>query len=337
MTLRVYLPHVCGIAQSARQARLLFMLKAFFDEASDNTQDFLMAGWLARFDEWESFSTAWAKELEFSPSVEYFNHNEAMGNKCQFEGWSDADRDSKMIALAGVIARYKLIGLVGKINILQLDALFSHSVAPRRQLRTTVKFTEPYHHACQCVVAVTLGYQVLKAKNLNDPVDFIFDEGVRYLADIVGNYPRLKAILPAEAQKIAGTIVPGNDKQIVALQAADFLAGQELLELRIKTKPQPLALIDDGRINRFSCHGKALKTIPSSVSQLNIIWSTKNLRKSKNERNARLNMKTKRKSEFERFDATMRELLAVSHDEIKAKQDAEKAEKKQKKAKKKNG
>jgi hypothetical protein len=280
-----------GIAQSSRQARLLLMLKAFFDETSDNTQDFLMAGWLARFDEWESFSTAWDKELKFSPSIERFNHNDAMGKKCQFEGWSDEDRDSKMMALAGIIARHNLTGLVGKISIPQLDALFSHSVAPRRQLRSIVKFTEPYHHACQCVVAVTLGYQVLKAKNLVDPVDFIFDEGVRYLDDIIGNYPRLKAVLPAEAQKIAGTIVPGNDKQIVALQAADFLAGQELLELRIKTKPKPLALIDDSRINKFSCHGEALKTIPGSISKLNIVWATKRLEK--------IQERKKRKSEYE--------------------------------------
>jgi hypothetical protein len=285
------IPHVCGMAPPVRNARMLLMLKAFFDETSDNTQDFVMAGWLARFDEWESFSTAWAKELQFSPSVEYFNHNDAMGKKCQFKGWSDEDRDSKMMALAGVIARYNLIGLVGKINISQLDALFSHSVAPRRQLRTVIKFTEPYHHACQCVVAVTLGYQVVKAKNLTDQVDFVFDEGVRYLEDIVGHYPRLKAVLPAEAKKIAGTIVPGNDKQIVALQAADFLAGQELLESRLKTKPKPLALIDDGRINRFSCHGEALKTIPGSISKLNIMWSTKQLEK--------VQEKKKRKAEYE--------------------------------------
>jgi hypothetical protein len=138
---------------------------------------------------------------------------------------------------------------------------------------------------------VTLGYQVLKAKNLADQVDFIFDEGVRYLADIIGNYPRLKAVLPAEAKKIAGTIVAGNDKQNVALQAADFLAGQELLELRIKTKPKPLALIDDGRINRFSCHGEALKTIPSSITKLNIIWATKRLEE--------IQRRKKRKIEYE--------------------------------------
>jgi len=271
------------------------MLKAFFDEASDDTNDFLMAGWLARFDEWESFSTAWEKELKFNPAIEYFNHNEAMGNKCQFKGWSDVDRDSKMMALAGVIARYNLVGLVGRIDIPQLDSLFSRSIAPRRQLRSVIKFTEPYHHACQCVVAVTLGYQILKAKNLADQVDFIFDEGVRYLADIIGNYPRLKAILPAEARKIAGTIIPGNDRQIVALQAADLLAGQELLKLRIKTEPKPLAVIDGGRINRFSCHGKGLERIPSSISKLNVIWAAKRLLKVQDDKGRRKEHENKEK------------------------------------------
>ena len=46
------------------------------------------------------------------------------------------------------------------------------------------------------------------------------------------------------------------------------------------------------------------------------------------------NMKTKRKSEFERFDSTMRALLSVPHDEIKAKLDEEEASKKRTKSKK---
>lgn len=40
------------------------------------------------------------------------------------------------------------------------------------------------------------------------------------------------------------------------------------------------------------------------------------------------------KTEFQKFDVTMRELLKVPHGEIKAKLDAEKAEKKRKKSKK---
>jgi hypothetical protein len=54
-----------------------------------------------------------------------------------------------------------------------------------------------------------------------------------------------------------------------------------LLESRIKTKSKPLALIDDGRIKRFSCHGEALRTIPNAISKLNVVWATKQLKKIK--------------------------------------------------------
>jgi hypothetical protein len=57
-------PHLCRMTRFKRNARQLFMLKAFFDEAGDNDiGDFLMGGWLARFDEWEKFTEAWDKEL----------------------------------------------------------------------------------------------------------------------------------------------------------------------------------------------------------------------------------------------------------------------------------
>jgi len=268
------------------------MFKAFFDEASDNTDDFLMGGWLARFDEWEKFSEAWDKELKFAPSINYFNHNEATGNKDEFEGWSDSDRDGKMEALANVLARYDLVGLVGRIEIPELSALFENSILPKRKLRSIVKFTEPYHHACQCVVAGTLGYQILKARNLIDRVDFIFDDGVPFLDDIIGNYPRLKNVLPPEDVKIAGTIVPENDKQVVALQAADLLVGQKLLELRLKTKPKPLMFIENKIEPTFSCQGPALSTIPISISKLNVAWATKQL--------GDIQDRKRRKSEYER-------------------------------------
>jgi hypothetical protein len=45
----------------------------------------------------------------------------------------------------------------------------------------------------------------------------------------------------------------------------------------------------------------------------------------------------KKDSEYERFDSTMRDLMKVSHTEIKAKLDAEKKAKAKKKIKKKEG
>lgn len=277
--MRAALPHVCGMPLWKRNGRLLFMIKAFFDEATDGANDFLMGGWLARFDEWEKFSDAWDAELRYAPRIAYFNHNEALGLKNQFAGWSNSKRDDKMMALAGVIARYNLIGLVGHVSIPQLSRLFENSIIPRRTLRSIIKYTEPYHHACQGVVAVTLGYQVVKAKNVTDRVDFIFDEGVPYLDDIIANYPRLKEVLPAPAVNIAGTIVAGNDKEIVALQAADFLVGQKLLHLRLNVEPNPLAVVSAKVEKTFPCSGKELESIPTSMSKLNVIWATKRLAK----------------------------------------------------------
>lgn len=297
MTLRAFLPHVCGMSQAARESRVLLMLtlqRAFFDEA-DNGEDFLMGGWIAPFQEWEKFSDAWARELTFSPGIQYFNHNEAMGLKDEFRGWTEAKRDEKMMALAGVIARYNLTGLVGGIKISQVESLFQNSALPKKTLRSVVKFTEPYHIVCQCVVAMTLGYQVVIAKNFTDQVDFIFDEGVPYLDDIIGNYPKLKRVLPAKAQAIAGTIISGNDKKIVALQASDFLSGQKLLQLRVKTQPEPLAVFDDGRIKEFPCYSQPLETIPHSVSKLNVAWATKRLTKIRGVGNRGANEKKKGK------------------------------------------
>jgi hypothetical protein len=74
----------------------------------------------------------------------------------------------------------------------------------------------------------------------------------------------------------------------------DF-SGQELLEMRVKTKPKPLALIDDGRINRFSCHGEALKTIPNSISKLNVIWATKQLEKIEERKRRKVEYENKKK------------------------------------------
>ena len=83
------------------------MLKAFFDETSDNTQDFLMAGWLARSDEWESFSHAWDKELKSSPSIECLGSSK--GANIPFgPAWMNtlpvgAERCSGLKNLAGIL------------------------------------------------------------------------------------------------------------------------------------------------------------------------------------------------------------------------------------------
>jgi|SRR5579862_3423330 len=253
------------------------MLRAYFDEGND-AKVFLMGGWLSDVAEWERFSKEWATELEAAPSIEYFKNNEAMGLKGQFAGWTEECRDEKLLAFAQIIAKHELVGFVGGVGLAKFTTLFGGSILPKKTLRSIIKYTEPYHFACQCVISVTLGYQVLEAKNLSEQVNFIFDAGVRFLDDCVANYPRLKSVLPPEATAIAGTVGSGNDRCTPALQAADMLVGQALLNLRSGENNSSVGVLMSRKINQFDCLKSNLASIPKSIDRVNAAWSTKRRR-----------------------------------------------------------
>lgn len=279
-TLGELLPHACGMARGVREARFLIMLRAYFDEASDDVKAFLMGGWLATFKEWEKFSDAWDTELKFPPRIEYFNHNEALGEKKQFKGWTNSDIQAKMNSLAGVIARHDVTGIVGGVAIPKINFLFSGSILPKKQLRSVIKFTEPYHFVCQGVIACTLGHQIIIAKNSTDRVDFIFDDGVKFLDDCTTNFSKYKTkFLPLPAQGIAGTILSANDRDVVALQASDMLVGQHLLALRTNTVGEPMRIMRARKVYFFDCLRDYPASIPKAVSRVNVTWSIKRLEK----------------------------------------------------------
>jgi hypothetical protein len=244
---------------------------AFFDECTDDAKVFLMAGWLGRSEEWEKFSESWNNKLGDKPSIRYFKHNEAQGLKGEFLHWSEKDRDAKLMSLAEAIAKHELTGFIGGVSLPRFKSFFDGSVLPQRTLRSILKFTEPYHFCCQCVIAQTLGHQAEEEKNLEDQVDFIFDEGVPFLDDYISNYEGLKNVLPQKVHRIAGTVMSGNDKKVAALQAADMLAGQALLNLRTKVKPEPLDVMRAKRIFTFHCLPQYPESIPKAIRLTNIV------------------------------------------------------------------
>lgn len=257
------------------------MPEVFIDESSDNAKIFLMGAWMASAVEWECFSDEWDRELGFDKPINYFKNHEAMALDGEFLGWGKKDRDAKILALAQVISRYELTGFIGGIHIPNFDSIFETSIVPKKVLRSIITFTEPYHWACNCIISGILGYQIEIAKNYSEQVDFVFDDGVTALDDCRANYSKLLDVLPAKAKAIAGTIIPGNDKKIVALQAADLLAGQMLREIREGgVRHEPIELIRKKRdIGIFNC----LQSRPDlkNLSLINVVWATKQLEKIK--------------------------------------------------------
>jgi len=256
---------------------------------------FLMGAWKARADEWEQFSDAWDRELRSGKSIAYFKNHEAMGLDKEFRGWKEEDRDAKVLAMANVISKYELTGFVGGVHLPNFNSIFEGSIVPRKTLRSIVTFTEPYHWACNCVISGILGYQLEIEKNSTEQMDFVFDDGVTALDDCIANYPKLLGVLPPKVKAIAGTIIPGNDKTIVALQAADLLAGQMLQEIRENgVRHPPIELMRKKRhIMTFNC----LQSRPDikNLSLINVAWATKKLDKIKRQREVKIENRGKRK------------------------------------------
>jgi hypothetical protein len=78
------------------------MLQACIDDSGSEPQSptFVLAGFLANVTQWELFTNLWEAKLKEHPKIEYFKMSEAMGLHDQFEGFSEEQRDEKVISLA---------------------------------------------------------------------------------------------------------------------------------------------------------------------------------------------------------------------------------------------
>jgi hypothetical protein len=312
------------MSSAARKTRLFLMLKAFIDECTDAVNVYFMAGWLAHFEEWERFSIDWEKTLNQHPRIEYFKNNDAMGLKGQFLGWDERSRDEKVVALARVVSGYKMTGFICGLGLPSFKKLFSENILPPKVMRSIIKFTEPYHFCVQGTIAQILGHQVVAEKNTRDRVDFVFDDGIPFLHDCIPLYEKRKLEMPEGYKSIAGTVIPGNDKEIVALQAADLLAGQCLSNARLGKSPEALDIMRANRIfisTSAPVHPVQRDTIQKSINALNISWMVKQFYDSG---------RTMTKNEFDNFEKTVATVLGMSHSELNAILKKEKVEKRKK-------
>lgn len=259
------------------------MIRGFFDE-SEQGDVFLIAGWVADYDIWTTFTEEWRAVLDGEPSIQYFKHHEAKSDppSGQFLGWSPQQIDEKISRLVDVVCRHEMYGVTSGLNTATFNAAFYDSVVPRRTLRSVLKLTHHYHSCVFSTQAMVLQIQIDERRQTEKKVDVIFDEMSGLMAECIAFYDEFKQQLSPDKKAIAGTMTEASDKEVEALQAADLLAGQLTTNLRLGTPEEHAKrLFATHQIFQAKAYMPNFDQIPDLVRTFNVAWSSMKLERAK--------------------------------------------------------
>ena len=212
------------------------MFRGFFDECNRSVSDvqFIMAGWTAKVEEWESFCEAWHECLLEKPSINYFKTSEANRLSDEFYKMSIDVSAAKRLALARVICNQNVRGYIATAE----HAILSDKPERLRKMMGT----RIYDWAFIAMVSTIL-IDFLERGVRNEKIDFIFD-GCTELRACIDSYEIRREEFPPSMKSICGEAIPGDDKELAGLQAADLLAGEYATYLRTGHKTAPYLALE---------------------------------------------------------------------------------------------
>ncbi len=182
------------------------VLHVYADESGKGARDvFVMAGLLARAEQWKAFCEDWQLVLDMPPAVEAFHMNEIVAAK-DF---------ARIKAASGVLKKYKFPAVAVSIFIGDFDAVLKGRIGP--------KIDSPYFPAMQMFLEECLKWQF--DHKLDEPMDFTFDEQLHesdYLQSIWT--PMLNAMPDAIKRRFGNRPAHVNDVDHPPVQAADMVA-----------------------------------------------------------------------------------------------------------------
>lgn len=198
-------------------------LQAFVDDSSSDVGDrqFFLAGYVNAPDRWAAFSKDWGRELARHPRIDYFKMVEANSLRGQFQGWSRADRDAKVLSLAGIINAHRPWFVFCSVSRDEYARILA-PIAP-------AGLKNPYFACFWGVIRSTVRYHQMLENEFGGrdvpPVDFIFDNQQGLGNDAVLWYRWLKEGQDPSIRKFLGSKpIFCDDKAVLPLQAADMLA-----------------------------------------------------------------------------------------------------------------
>jgi hypothetical protein len=208
---------VCGYSKNNRDAALMVMFKAYFDDSSsdEETKIMVLAGCVQSYKVWANFSIEWEAALAQSPSIKYFHMREARHLEGEFLRWKARDRDNKIHYLASVIDSYRPWTLVVWVSRKEHDAI----------LKPIAPFMIRHSYVALFYAVILKLAHLHNDMGIHLPVEYVFDEQGPIGEDAALWYRHIKSWQSPEiAAVMGGTPKFENDKMVLPLQAADMLA-----------------------------------------------------------------------------------------------------------------
>lgn len=243
-------PHLSG---PAGWRRLLFEMKVYSDESGRGQHPiFVMAGFIARAEQWADFDGDWQREvLDMEPRIDAFHMAEAVGAK-----------DLNRIRAAGaVIRKHKFLALVVIIGTREYDLLVKGKVSR--------VMDNPYFAACLLMMELAIEWEI--ARGIDEPIDFIFDEQMFESDRLQANWTPFVNGLPDEIKRRFGQRpIHLNDAKHPGLQAADMLAWSCRRPVHSDPPDEFLRGIFKGiRMRRAEWNAKTIAGLMARVKQVN--------------------------------------------------------------------
>jgi hypothetical protein len=206
---------------------VLFPQAVIDDSGSEpKSPTFILAGLVAPFGAWIAFIAEWRAILDKSPKLDYFKMSEAGSMTEQFHpsrGWTETLRDTRVLELAQVAAKYGAIRIHASIKHDDFERYIASVPAPERKLSIDRPYLLMF---LQIIMALATGGDQF---GLCGACDYIFDEQGAFGEEALNWWPNFKqsinAIARSDIKKFIGNRPMFRDeKDFLPLQAADLYA-----------------------------------------------------------------------------------------------------------------
>ena len=228
-----------GYASARRRRHPLWMLEAYFDDSgSEGGPVLVLAGWLSTAERWANFNEEWQAILAERPEIAPFKMQHAM---TWHGGWRPMewnDRGELLERFHEIIMRHAIRAFASVVHRGAFDELVRRGLKGHNVPKTA------YWLAFMGVIHQTMEYH--RSTGATEKVDFVFDEQGREFEHARDAFGQWRQVDPNALRYVAGTPREANDREVLPLQAADYLVWQvrrKVVATRSgKIEPRPLVV-----------------------------------------------------------------------------------------------